>query len=169
MLTGENKNTVHEQVCELGSLSWHELYIVLEDTCTIRFMITRTLSYQEGWLILLISDHLDISYSGAPEFILSLLWGSYCPIFRFQCSVLGIVLSILLRFTGPSWSWSYGQLPMQSMSITTKAVSSNSAHDKVYSIQHYVMKFVSDLSGSWDKTNIYLLEFVATVTYYVNA
>ena len=89
MLTGENKNTVHEQVCELGSLSWHELYIVLEDTCTIRFMITRTLSYQEGWLILLISDHLDISYSGAPEFILSLLWGSYCPIFRFQCSVFG--------------------------------------------------------------------------------
>jgi hypothetical protein len=29
--------------------------------------------------------------------------------------------------------------------ITTKVVSSNPVHGKVYSIQHYVMKFVSDL------------------------
>jgi len=31
------------------------------------------------------------------------------------------------------------------MYITTKVVSSNPAHDGVYSIQHYVIKFVSDL------------------------
>ena len=37
------------------------------------------------------------------------------------------------------------QLPVQSVPITTKFVSSNIAHDKVYSIQHYVIKFVSDL------------------------
>ena len=37
------------------------------------------------------------------------------------------------------------QLPVQSMSITIKAVSSNPAHDEVYSIQHYVMHVVSDL------------------------
>ena len=36
------------------------------------------------------------------------------------------------------------QLPVQSMLITTKVVSSNSVHGEVYSIQHYVM-FVSDL------------------------
>jgi hypothetical protein len=36
------------------------------------------------------------------------------------------------------------QLPMQSMSITTNIVSSNPAHGKVYSIQNYVIKFVSD-------------------------
>jgi hypothetical protein len=34
---------------------------------------------------------------------------------------------------------------MQSVLITTKVVSSNAAHDEVYSMQHYVIKFVSDL------------------------
>jgi hypothetical protein len=37
------------------------------------------------------------------------------------------------------------QLPMQSMPITTKVTSSNFAHGEVYSMQHYVIKFVSDL------------------------
>jgi len=37
------------------------------------------------------------------------------------------------------------QLPVQSVPITTNVVSSNHVHDKVYSIQHYVIKFVSDL------------------------
>jgi hypothetical protein len=37
------------------------------------------------------------------------------------------------------------QLPVQSVPITTKVVSSNSAQGEVYSIQHYVIKFVSDL------------------------
>jgi hypothetical protein len=34
---------------------------------------------------------------------------------------------------------------MQSVPITTNVVSSNTAHGMVYSIQHYVKKFVSDL------------------------
>jgi hypothetical protein len=34
---------------------------------------------------------------------------------------------------------------MQSVTITTKVVSSNPIHGEVYSIQHYVMKFASDL------------------------
>jgi len=37
------------------------------------------------------------------------------------------------------------QLPMQSMPITTNVVSLNLAHVEVYSIQHYVIKFGSDL------------------------
>jgi hypothetical protein len=37
------------------------------------------------------------------------------------------------------------QLPVQSVPITTKVVSSNPVHGEVYSIQHYVIKFVSDL------------------------
>jgi hypothetical protein len=37
------------------------------------------------------------------------------------------------------------QLPVQSMSITTKVVSSNFVHGEVYSIQHYVIKFVIDI------------------------
>jgi hypothetical protein len=34
---------------------------------------------------------------------------------------------------------------MQSVPITNKVVSPNPAHDEVYAIQHYVIKFVSDL------------------------
>ena len=36
-------------------------------------------------------------------------------------------------------------LPVQSVPVTTEAVSSNPTHGEVYSIQHYVVKFVSDL------------------------
>ena len=42
------------------------------------------------------------------------------------------------------------QLPMQSVPFTTKVVISNPAHGKVYSIQHYVIKFISDLQQVWD-------------------
>jgi hypothetical protein len=37
------------------------------------------------------------------------------------------------------------QLPVQSVSITSKVVSSNPIHGVVYSLQRYVIKFVSDL------------------------
>ena len=37
------------------------------------------------------------------------------------------------------------QLPVQSVPITTKVVSSNSMHGEVYLIQRYVIKFVSFL------------------------
>jgi hypothetical protein len=37
------------------------------------------------------------------------------------------------------------QLPVQSVPITTKVLSSNPVHGEVYLIQHYVMKFVGDL------------------------
>ena len=39
----------------------------------------------------------------------------------------------------------YNYLYIQAVAITTKVVSSNHAHREVYSIQHYVIKFVSDL------------------------
>jgi hypothetical protein len=38
----------------------------------------------------------------------------------------------------------YLQLPMQSALITIKVVCSNPVHGEVYSIQHYVIKFVID-------------------------
>jgi hypothetical protein len=41
------------------------------------------------------------------------------------------------------------QLPVQSVPITTKVVSLNPVHCEVYSIQHYVIKFVSDLTDQW--------------------
>jgi hypothetical protein len=46
---------------------------------------------------------------------------------------------------GPLWSWSYGswilQLPVQSVSITTKVVSSNSVHGEVYLIRHRMLAY----------------------------
>jgi len=50
----------------------------------------------------------------------------------------------------PSWSWSYGSwtyncLTVYPVPITTTVVSSNFARGDVYSIQHYVVKFVSDM------------------------
>ena len=42
------------------------------------------------------------------------------------------------------------QLTMQSVTITTKVVSSNPTHDKVYSIQLYVIKFFGDLLQDGD-------------------
>jgi hypothetical protein len=41
--------------------------------------------------------------------------------------------------------WLDLQLHMQSVPISTNVVSSNPAHGDVYSIQHYVIKFISDL------------------------
>ena len=37
------------------------------------------------------------------------------------------------------------QLPVLSVPITTKVVSSNPVHGEVYSIQHYMIQFVDDL------------------------
>jgi hypothetical protein len=37
------------------------------------------------------------------------------------------------------------QLPVQSVPITTKVVSYNPVQGEVYSMQHYVIQFVSDL------------------------
>jgi hypothetical protein len=37
------------------------------------------------------------------------------------------------------------QLSVQLVPITTKVVNSHPAHDEVYLMQHYVIKFVSDL------------------------
>jgi hypothetical protein len=37
------------------------------------------------------------------------------------------------------------QLPMRSLPINTNNLSSKPVHGEVYSIQHYVIKFVSDL------------------------
>jgi len=53
----------------------------------------------------------------------------------------GVALSILVVTSFIVLS----KLPMQSVPITTKVVSSNAAHDKVYYIQHFVIKFASDL------------------------
>ena len=52
---------------------------------------------------------------------------------------------------------------MQSVPITTKVVNSNPAHDKVFLIQHYVIKFVSDLqqvSGFLQENDCALVIFI---------
>ena len=64
-----------------------------------------------------------------------------------------VYFNFILKIQGLSWSWSYGSLVVwsylkllvQSEHIITNVVSSNFAHYEVYSIQHYVIKFVCDL------------------------
>jgi len=55
----------------------------------------------------------------------------------------------MLLYSAYAKSYSSGrdviQLPVQSVPITTNVVGFNHVHGKVYSIQHYVIKFVSDL------------------------
>ena len=46
------------------------------------------------------------------------------------------------------------QLPMQSVSITTNVVNSNTVRGEVYSMQHYVIKFVRDLQQVSDVLRI---------------
>jgi hypothetical protein len=60
---------------------------------------------------------------------------SFTLIFNYY---LGIVVVVIVR-------WLDLQLPVQSVPITTKVVSSYPVQGEVYSIQHYVIKFVSDL------------------------
>ena len=54
-----------------------------------------------------------------------------------------MVLGLLASDHKPLWLDL--QIPLQSVPITTKDVSVNPAHAEVYSIQLYVIKFVSDL------------------------
>jgi hypothetical protein len=58
------------------------------------------------------------------------------------------------------------QLPVQSVPITTKGVSSNPVHGEVYSIQYYVIKYVSDLRqvGGFLRVLWYPPPIILTVT-----
>ena len=58
-----------------------------------------------------------------------------CPTFIF----------VFIPQIGPLWSWSYGSWIYNYNVLSPLVVSSNPAHGEVYSIQHYVIKFVIDL------------------------
>ena len=58
---------------------------------------------------------------------------------NFEANVGQLVISV------PIYKCQNLQLPVQSVPITTNVVSSNPVHGEVYSIQHYVIKFVSNL------------------------
>ena len=60
---------------------------------------------------------------------------SYYIIFIFAGGRVGVRGRIVVGFS----------LPMQSVLITSEVVRSNPTHGEVYLIQHYVIKFVSDL------------------------
>ena len=80
---------------------------------------------------------LIVTNSNIPQFVL--------------CQGFLIFLTCLIEFVNTGWAvmvvivWWLDLLPVQSVPITTKVVSSNSIHGEIYSIQHYVIKLVSDL------------------------
>jgi hypothetical protein len=60
-----------------------------------------------------------------------------------KCNCLGkVIMSFITSFYIEGGG---GVVAVQSVPITTKIVSSNPVHSEVYSIQHYVIKFFSDL------------------------
>ena len=59
-------------------------------------------------------------------------------------SVLDLERNTLLTFI-PPWRSIFIQLPVQSVYIATNVVSSHPAHGDAYSLQHFVIQFVSDL------------------------
>ena len=87
------------------------------------------------------------------------LWAlcSSAPWHYLRASVMGLYSSVLKDFLRASFMFSSSyiitdklctmdlQLPVQSVPITTNVVSLNPAHGEMYSIQHYVIKFFSDL------------------------
>ena len=77
----------------------------------------------------------------------------FCIIYLSKMSIV-ICWTNIFYFVLMKWTSTYSgtviwqldlQLPMQSVPITTKVVSSNHAHGEVYSIQQYSIKYVSDL------------------------
>jgi hypothetical protein len=56
----------------------------------------------------------------------------------YRSKIFGVVVDVIV--------WSFGlQLPVQSVPIITNVVSSNPVIGELYSMQHYVIQFVSDL------------------------
>jgi hypothetical protein len=62
--------------------------------------------------------------------------------------------------------WATSSPHVQSMPITTKVVSSNPAHGEVYSIQLYVIKFVSDMRQVYLPTIDFLKEVIGGINDY---
>jgi hypothetical protein len=59
----------------------------------------------------------------------------HSPCYSYSQGIIVVVIAWLLDL----------QLPVQSVPISSKVVSSSPDHSEVYSIQHYVIKFISDL------------------------
>jgi hypothetical protein len=87
---------------------------------------------------------------------LSTSFGNY----SFSSTYLGAVVGVFV------W-WLILQLPMHSMSITTYVVSSSPDHDKVYSIQHYVIKVISDLRQVGGFLRVLRFLYQQTNCYYI--
>ena len=56
-----------------------------------------------------------------------------------------LFLSLMFSTTSMGYHGHDHMVPIQSVPITTNIVGSNPAHGEVYSIQHYMIKFASDL------------------------
>ena len=99
---------------------------------------------------------------------LYILWGLHLqkmesPFHKYTEYNIGAIVVVIV------W-WLDLQRPVLSVPITAKVVSSNPAHGEVYSIQHYVIKFVSDMrqvSGFFhhDTTEILLKVMLNTVKF----
>ena len=86
-----------------------------------------------------IFDYFFLSLCEAHFMVLVLSFAIHQNMQQIQFRYSGVVVVVVIV-----WYLDL-QLPVQSVPITTKVVSSNPVHGEVYSIQHYMIKFVSDL------------------------
>ena len=81
---------------------------------------------------------LDLRKQLPPSLSSSSAWCIISPIIRLLSHQRAVVAMIVWMVVG-------FKLPVQSVPINTNVVRSNPADGEVYSIQHYVIKFVSDM------------------------
>ena len=87
--------------------------------------------------------------------------GTYLKVQKYFFGIWGAIMVMIVWYLDL-------QLPMKSVPITTNVMSLNPVHSKVYSIQHYVIKFVSDLQqvSSTNKTDRHdITEILLKVAY----
>ena len=126
---------------------WECLYVVLVDRirslgdcdCVPGWWQSLVVNVINQWLITNIIDKWIKS---------NLKWDIICPQYLLNCLREVVILDPIRIIT-----WFIAQLTLNfcaskkqaTVPITTNIVSSNYVHGEVYSIQHYVIKFVSDL------------------------
>ena len=150
-----SKNLIGKS-CFQHLISWSFItWLECPLTLSIVFLTTVILI----WTISIYCDLLTLRIKLNEIFIVTFILSKKCTVHHFawdpyirqlykiiHCHYFDInknTFLCLFPYLGPSWSDL--QLPVQSVPITTKVVSLNPVHGEVYSIQHYVIKFVSYL------------------------
>jgi hypothetical protein len=113
------------------------LHLNITAKCGPKFKSFKNMIYHNT-ILLCHKLFLDLRKQLPPSWSSSSTWCIISPSTRLL-SHQGAVVAVIV------WMVDGFKLPVQSVPINTNVVRSNPADGEVYSIQHYVMKFVSDM------------------------